>query len=244
MSALTEAIDKYNIKNTPHKFELRAALVDMDGTLYDSMPNHAKAWHRMITELGIECTPEEFFLYEGRTGVDTINLIWNRTFGCDADPAEATALYAKKAAYFAQMSTPDIISGAQKTISTIVGNGITTVLVTGSGQPTTLQRLDTDFPGAFPARRRITSSSVTHGKPHPEPFLKAMELAGCKPWQCMAIDNAPLGVESASRAGIFTIGLVTGPIKPDDLYTSGADIVFTSMRELDQQLTNFFNQPL
>ena len=49
-----------------HHFERltpRAALIDMDGTLYDSMPNHTKAWYRLMTEAGVACTPEEFYLY-------------------------------------------------------------------------------------------------------------------------------------------------------------------------------------
>ena len=49
-----------------------AALIDMDGTLYDSMGNHASAWHRMVTELGIDMPRDEFFMYEGRTGAATL----------------------------------------------------------------------------------------------------------------------------------------------------------------------------
>lgn len=241
---LKESIYGYNRKNTPHKLAPSAALIDMDGTLYNSMPNHAKAWHRTISELGISCTLEEFFLYEGRTGSDTINLIWNRAFGKDADPEEAARIYDKKAAYFAQMGIPGTITGAQSAVAALIDRNITTVLVTGSGQPSTLQRLDTDFPNAFPTHRRITSASVTHGKPHPEPFQKAMQLANVKPWQCIAIDNAPLGVESAAKAGAFTIGIVTGPIQVSDLYNAGADIVFTSMQELTEKLTELLDHQL
>ena len=62
----------------------KAALIDMDGTLYDSMKNHTAAWHRLITEAGIPCTREEFYLYEGRTGASTINYLINRAWGRDA----------------------------------------------------------------------------------------------------------------------------------------------------------------
>ncbi|MCM1021249.1 MAG: HAD-IA family hydrolase [Muribaculum sp.] len=235
---LLHAIDRYNQQVAPYKFSPRAALFDMDGTLYDSMPNHAHAWHQMISELGIDCTPDEFFLYEGRTGTDTINILWQRAYGRDVEPIKAKELYARKASYFSKMGAPKLIEGAQQTVSALLAYGITTVLVTGSGQPTTLGRLDNDFPGAFPKQRRITAASVTRGKPHPEPFLKAMQLAQAKPWQCIAIDNAPLGVESAHRAGAFTIGIITGPINPDTLYNAGADIVYTSMSDIERDLTN------
>ena len=114
--SLKESIYGYNRKNTPHKLAPSAALIDMDGTLYNSMPNHAKAWHRTISELGISCTLEEFFLYEGRTGTDTINLIWNRAFGKDADPEEAARIYDKKAAYFAQMGIPGTITDRKSVV--------------------------------------------------------------------------------------------------------------------------------
>lgn len=233
---LQQAIENYRKRTQSERFCPKAALLDMDGTLYDSMASHARAWHRMISELGIDCTANEFYLYEGRTGADTINIMWQRAYGHDADAETARELYNRKAEYFAAMPRPETINGAQQAVAAMLEAGLTTVLVTGSSQPTTLNRLDTDFPGAFPAGRRITAASVVHGKPHPEPYLKAMTLADAEPWQCIAIDNAPLGVESASRSGAFTVGIVTGPITPDTLYDAGADIVYTSMHDLRNDL--------
>ena len=50
---------------------ITAALCDMDGTLYDSMSRHSAAWFRLMTELGVECERDEFYLYEGMTGANT-----------------------------------------------------------------------------------------------------------------------------------------------------------------------------
>ena len=68
--------------------EICAALIDMDGVLYDSMPFHARAWHSMMEEQGISTSPDEFFLYEGMTGAATINLIFNRELQRDATEKE------------------------------------------------------------------------------------------------------------------------------------------------------------
>lgn len=43
----------------------RAALIDMDGVLYDSMPRHARAWRQTMLELGIDCPEEEFSCMRG-----------------------------------------------------------------------------------------------------------------------------------------------------------------------------------
>ncbi|MDE6403405.1 MAG: HAD hydrolase-like protein, partial [Muribaculaceae bacterium] len=112
-------------------------------------------------------------------------------------------------------------------------NGVTTVLVTGSGQPSVLDRLAVEFPGAFDENHRVTAHNVTHGKPHPEPYLKGMAFAGTEPWESIAIENAPIGVESAVASGAFTIALTTGPIPAKALEAAGADLVLPSMQALD-----------
>ena len=216
----------------------KAWLVDMDGTLYDSMPNHANAWHSMIGELGIDVPVEEFFLYEGATGAATVNKIFQREYGREASAEEVEKLYHRKTEIFRTLPLPAVMPGAQRLIG-MIRSGISpqqTILVTGSGQGSLLDRLDTDYPDGFPQERRVTARSVQHGKPHPEPYLKGMELAGALPTECIALDNAPLGIESAHRSGAFTIGVNTGPIPAAALKDAGADVVFDSVEDLVAEL--------
>ena len=125
----------------------RAFLFDMDGTLYDSMPNHALSWYEMVREQGIEATPEEFFLYEGATGSYTVNMLYRRAYGRDASPEEVERLYQRKAEIFRGRPAPDVMPGARELVE-YVGSlpwHPVTVLVTGSAQGSLLQRLDEDF---------------------------------------------------------------------------------------------------
>jgi len=48
----------------------------------------------------------------------------------------------------------------------------------------------------------------------------------------VVIENAPLGVESSHAAGLFTIGVNTGPLDPKVLTENGADLVFDDMKQL------------
>ena len=150
-----------------------AALIDMDGTLYDSMGNHASAWHRMVTELGIDMPRDEFYMYEGRTGAATLDIIFQRAYGRNATDEEKTELYHRKTVYFQELPDVNPMPGAQQMIDTLIKAGLRRVLVTGSGQSSLINRLDNDFPGAFTPQLRVTSRDVTKGKPHPEPFLRA-----------------------------------------------------------------------
>ena len=221
---------------THHIPNLRAALFDMDGTLYDSMPNHARAWMRMCTEQGLPAKPEEFFLHEGATGAAIIDMLMRRTYNRPATDAEKVDLYAIKSRYFSELPEPAVMPGARELVEDMQRRGIITVLVTGSGQASLIERLQRDFPGAFPAERCITSKSVSHGKPHPEPFLKGLELAGVSADEAVAFDNAPLGTTSAVKAGIFTVGIVTGPMPREALEQTGANLVFNSMPDCTKQL--------
>ena len=207
----------------------RAALIDMDGTLYDSMKNHTAAWHRLMTETGIPCTRDEFYLYEGRTGASTINYLFNRELHRDATDTEKEELYHKKTVYFNELPPVEPMPGALDMLNTLRDAGLTRVLVTGSGQNSVISRIDRDFPGIFSPDMRITSRNVTHGKPHPEPFIRAMQLARVTPSQSIVIENAPLGIEAGDRAGAFTIGVTTGPIPVEEMERAGAAIVFPSM---------------
>lgn len=63
-----------------------------------------------------------------------------------------------------------------------------------------------------------------------------MEFAGCKANECIVIENAPLGVQAGKASGCFTIGITTGPIPEEEMWRSGADVVFASMTEFADKL--------
>jgi mannitol-1-/sugar-/sorbitol-6-phosphatase len=55
----------------------------------------------------------------------------------------------------------------------------------------------------------VTADDVTHGKPHPEPFLQAARQLGADPRRCLVVEDAPQGLEAARAAGCFTLAVVT-----------------------------------
>jgi HAD superfamily hydrolase (TIGR01509 family) len=231
----SEAVKAFLLKHGYKNVNPKAALCDMDGTLYDSMPHHAEAWHTVIKAEGIDCTRDEFFMYEGRTGASTINILYNRAFGHDASDADCKRIYKEKTEVFKSLPAVGPMPGAQSLIKQFVAANIAPVLVTGSGQASLLDRLNADFNNVFPPAMRVTAHDVKHGKPHPEPYLMALEKAGVAANCAIALENAPLGVKSAADAGVFTIAVVTGPIPREAMIEAGAAIVFDSMPECDEQ---------
>ena len=112
-------------------------------------------------------------------------------------------------------------------------------VVTGSAQPSLLHSLQDHFPDIFEKENIVSAFDVTHGKPHPEPYLKALKKAGVNPWEAVVIENAPLGVQASTAAGIFTIGVNTGPLDDEVLTNSGAGIVLNSIPDLYEQWDSF-----
>ena len=209
---------------------IKAALIDMDGVLYDSMPFHATSWHTLFTQLGVKnSNPDEYYLYEGMKGSDTIGMILKRELNQDTTEEERTEIYAQKAELFHRCGEAPMMPGAADMLNALKDMGLTTVLVTGSAQKSLLGNLQRDYPGFFPRERMVTALDVKNGKPHPEPYLKGLEKAGVDKHEAIIIENAPLGVRAGKAAGCFTIAVTTGPIPKEVFEKEGADLIFPDM---------------
>ena len=231
---MINSIKKYRDR-AGYSGNLQVALIDMDGVLYDSMKHHTLAWREMMLAQGIDLPQDEFYRFEGMTGVETIRLLFKRHLGKDITYDFARELYAVKSARFRQMGEPAIIPGIRDVLTTLKTAGIERVLVTGSGQQSILEKIDRDFPGLF-SDKRITAADVVHGKPPPEPYMRGMEKAGAQANRCIVIENAPLGVMAGHASGCFTVGVTTGPIPRQEMTAAGADLVFDTMENFAQQL--------
>lgn len=183
-------------KHEYDKIDLKTVLIDMDGVLYDSMKNHANAWYETISALGINTTPQEFYMYEGRTGASTINLLFQRAFNRPATEKEINEIYIQKTENFNRQPKAKAMPGAAEFLKKVKNAGLIPVLVTGSGQASLLDKLDHEYPGIFTPETMVTAFDVKYGKPHPEPYLIGLQKAKAKPNQAIVIENAPLGVKA------------------------------------------------
>mgnify|MGYP006318209227 CR=1 FL=1 len=125
--------------------------------------------------------------------------------------------------------------GAWEVLQKIKAAGLTTMVVTGSGQGSLLDRLSHNFPGIFQKELMVTAFDVKFGKPNPEPYLMALQKGGLKPEEAIVIENAPLGVQAGVAAGIFTVAVNTGPLPDHVLLDEGANLLFSSMPHFNEQ---------
>ena len=215
---------------------VRAVLFDMDGVLFDSMPNHAYAWSHAMTQFGLAMTAEEAYMNEGRTGSGTIDILAQRFWGRNATEEEKQRIYAAKSALFNTLPEAKPMPGAREALEAARECGAKIVLVTGSAQLSLIEHLELHYPGFFRKELMVTAFDVKRGKPNPEPYLMGLEKVGVRAEEAVVVENAPLGVEAGRAAGIFTIAANTGPLPDEMLKQSGADIVVAGMHEVAQLL--------
>lgn len=209
----------------------KVVLFDMDGVLYDSMPNHGVAWQRAMKEFGIHFTLEDSYATEGARGVDTIRKYAKAQLGKELSEEEAQQLYDVKAHYFHEMPEAKVFDGVIDLMQKIKESGLKIGIVTGSAQLPLIERVTRDF-GEFVTKDQITTAyDVKRGKPNPDPYLMGLKKAGnYLPEEGIVVENAPLGVHAGSAAGCYTVAINSGPLADSVLLNEGANILFPTIR--------------
>ena len=233
---MNRTIEKYLEKHGFGALCPKAVLFDMDGVLYDSMPNHAVAWQESMAKFGLSMSAEDAYATEGQRGIDTIRQMVKQQQGRDISEQEAQTMYDEKSNIFHLMPEAPMMPGAHELMAQIQGMGMTICVVTGSGQKPLIKRLKRDYGDFLDEKHIVTAYDVTRGKPHPEPYLKGLEkCGGLNPWEAVVVENAPLGVEAAVNARIFTICVNTGHLPVELFEERRADLIFESMMQLNWQ---------
>lgn len=248
---IKKAVGGYLEKKGLGKMELEAVMFDMDGVLFDSMPNHAKAWYATMMHFGYsDFTEAEAYMHEGRTGAGTINIVKQRMCGEKATEEEVQEMYRYKSDRFNALPMAGRMPGALELLQQVKESGVVPMIVTGSGQKTLLDRVNRNFPDIYRPELMVTAYDVKYGKPNPEPYLMGMKKynaymgTACKENSFIVVENAPLGVQAGVAAGVFTIAVNTGPLDDSVLLDEGANLLFHSMQELSDWWTRLLEELL
>lgn len=206
----------------------RLVMFDMDGVLFNSMPFHARSWHSLLLEEGLDVPESVFYRNEGRTGASMLV----ECFGRPLEKDEITSLYSRKKAFFTSYGEVPVMPGAPEAVKAVKNAGAEAIVVTGSGQDAMFDKLEKHFPGLFRTEWMVSGLDCRIGKPDPEPYLKGLEKSGFRPEDAIVVENAPLGVRSGRAAGCFVVAVNTGPLPDGILKDAGADVLYHSMSEL------------
>ena len=80
-------------------------------------------------------------------------------------------------------------------------------------------------------KKLITSNDITHGKPHPEPYLKGASILGFSPVECIVVEDVPAGVRAGKAAGAKVIAFKT-TVEESALREAGADWILNNCSDI------------
>ena len=174
-----------------------AYLFDLDGTVADSMPLHYLSWSEAVAEYGGTFPEPLFYQMGGIPLLRTVELL-NQRFGTDMAPADVVRR--KESLYLDRLIHLKPVASVLPIIEEQSGK-IPFAIVSGSPRVSieaTLARLG--LAHHFPVI--VGAEDYLHGKPDPEPFLKAAALLGVEPGNCLVFEDADAGIASAVAAGM------------------------------------------
>jgi sugar-phosphatase len=178
-------------------FSCSAVLFDLDGVLCDSTKAVDREWREWAARKGVDGDAIMAIAH----GVRTIEVIRRVAPHLDAE-AEAAAIENHEAG---DQRGVTVMPGAVELVRSIP-EGRWGVVTSGSRLLATnrLRHCGLPVPEVL-----VTSDDVTNGKPHPEPYLKGAAGLGFLPAECLVIEDAPAGIESARAGGMKVVGIAS-----------------------------------
>ncbi|MDB9934051.1 HAD family phosphatase, partial [Candidatus Thioglobus sp.] len=182
------------------------------------------AWKAVLGEYGISIEASDYYPLEGM-GLQEIA----RTFVKDISLNEAAIeeLVQRKKKYYVERQVVTFFPGVESLVSELKDQKIPMAIVTAGHLDQLRLSVPQYFLNYFNAL--IAGDMVARSKPDPEPYLLGAEGLGLMPQDCIAIENAPLGIQSARRANIYCIG-VCSTVNRNEL--AEADEIVTRFTDL------------
>jgi HAD superfamily hydrolase (TIGR01509 family) len=186
--------------------EFQAYLYDCDGTLADSMMPHKEAWveeiQRHAPEISspvIHALIDELAGMPGTKTVDVINQRYSKNLDSEALSNAKESLFFSD--YIHRVTPIDFVVEHLKARA---ARGAKIGVVSG-GRTKVVNHLLKVIQVADLVEVVICAEDVKFGKPHPEPFLMAAERLGVSAVQCLVLEDANMGIQSATAAGMKSI---------------------------------------
>ena len=212
--------------------QLEAVLFDMDGLLVDTEPLWFETEADVMARLGAPWTEQDQEQLLGGSMDNTVGYLLARATR-PAPPADVARWMTEGMLRRAAEGRVVVRPGARALLDEVARAGLPFALVTGSQRPFTEAVLaSTGF--RFPVT--VTGDDVTRTKPDPEPYLLAAKLLDADPGQCVALEDSPNGVASATTAGCLVVAVPTLlPVPPAPrrlVVPSLADVSLATLRAL------------
>lgn len=191
-----------------------ALLFDMDGTMVDSMPAHARSWEAFTRRHAIAMPVAEVLRRTtGRNGVECIREL----FGPEVDDLRALELIGEKETIYRDLFAREFreVAGFRDFAREILARGLKFAVATAGDKHNIAFALG-HLKLAQPPQAIVGGDEGIAGKPEPDLFLEAARRLRTPPAECIVFEDAPFGIEAARRAGMRAVAICSTH-RPEEL---------------------------
>jgi HAD superfamily hydrolase (TIGR01509 family) len=211
-----------------------ALIFDLDGTLVDTVYAHVFAWQRAFAEQGL---PIDGWRIHRRVGMSggLFARAAAREVGREFTPDEVEALQHRHGELFRELLPErQPLPGAKQLLADLRRHGVPHGIATSGRRPEIDASLEAlEVPADLVVVER---GDVERAKPEPDLFLACAERLGLPPSQCYVVGDAVWDLLAARRAGMLSVGLLSGGYGEAELTASGAFRVYNDAEELRESL--------
>jgi HAD superfamily hydrolase (TIGR01509 family) len=211
---------------------VNTAILDIDGTLVDTNYHHAVAWYRAFRQHGFTLPLWRIHRHIGMGGDQLVAALAGEGFDReqgDAVRAAETVLYKEL------IAEVQPLAGARAVIEDLKSSGHRVVLAS-SAKSDELEHYLTLLDARTLVDAWTDSSDVENTKPEPDLVLAALEKVGAEADEALMIGDSVWDCRAAERAGVRSVGVLTGGFSEAELLDAGAAKVFDSVETLREHL--------
>jgi mannitol-1-/sugar-/sorbitol-6-phosphatase len=204
----------------PFDTPFAGVLLDLDGTLIDSIAAVERSWIRWCGEYGID--PVKLLGFHGIPAAGVIETL--------LPEGERTAAFERiRDLEVADVDDIVVLPGAADLLAALAEGGVPTAIVTSGTRDLAEARLAAT--GLTHPAVVVTASDVERGKPWPDPWLEGARLLGVDPGECVVVEDAVAGLRAARAARCRALVAVLGTTAPEELGPL-ADLVVPDLSHL------------
>jgi HAD superfamily hydrolase (TIGR01549 family) len=209
---------------------MHALIFDLDGTLIDTVYAHVFSWQRAFEEAGMAIDGWRIHRRIGMSGGLFARAV-AREIGRKLTPEESQSLQHRHGEIFMQISPERRpLTGAVELLKFLKENGVTYGIATSGRRPEIDKSLEALGVGGDVVV--VDRGIVVRAKPAPDLFLACQQRLGVSPLECYVVGDAVWDILAARRAGMLSVGLLSGGYGEEELTSAGAYRVYRDPSEL------------
>jgi HAD superfamily hydrolase (TIGR01509 family) len=213
---------------------MHALVFDLDGTLVDTVYAHVLAWQGALGEAGLVVDGHRLHRHVGSSGGLIVRYA-QREARRNLSAEQVETIHRRHEELFRQlMPRPRPLPGAVEVFRALRDSRVPYAIATASYRP--LIDASLEAVGVGPEAVVVEGKGHLRGKPEPDLFLASRERLGTRVEDCVIVGDAIWDHIGARRAGILSVGVLTGGYGEEELYHAGAIRVYRDIADLLQHL--------